>query len=430
MYTNAILPNGIHSISIELDVRNKTDMIKRLEEALTHEVRKILSDPFSSFNFLFKSVVRDYVNYGNALMRLNTKTDRAGMKSFECIHVPFRNVYFYSRYMHKEIYVAYKITYTKEELMLAYPSFYTGKEIDEHITLTYLFVPKEAKSKEYPDGYVISEYVIDEGKGKVIETISHDPEQIPLFIAREVKTNQFYGFGTGLGVIAAVIDMNATAAQKSELKLQMIEPPKIIEEGATIQTVEEYFGGGKQDFQIRAGATYVIKSGISGGTAPTLQFLNKEIGANFSLLSADYGSLKEELKEAYHMDIFTEFRGPTKTATEIMERINVAIETFSGKSAPFYNELLHPLLRYVTLAIFDEVKSSLQSAGATRISEQDLKSFIRPVVFTYADQKRLEKDAMKLDKLHATYAGMPPEQITEEDWQELKAQAQKLYKEV
>jgi len=219
IFSDALLPNGVNSIHIQIgeaDEADKTDAVKKLEELLTKELRSILADPATSFNYIFKSVVRDYLNYGNTLLRINKidKSKKNKKAIYHCIHIPFEDVYFYSRYMNKNICIAYKIKYIKEELQRMYDEY--SDLVDNAKTLTYVFVEEDVTSSEYPEGSMIFEYVLDEEQNKIIEIISHDPKEVPIFIAREIKQNQYYGYGTGLMTISTLYELNMTTAQKSE----------------------------------------------------------------------------------------------------------------------------------------------------------------------------------------------------------------------
>jgi len=173
-----------------------------------------------------------------------------------------------------------------------------------------------------------------------------------------------------------------------------------------------------------------LKSGnamIGGKTS--LQILNQNVGGHYQLLVAEYLELVEKIKTAYHIDIFTAAIAPTKTATEILERKNVAIEVFSGKAAPFYNELLVPVIQYLVNELFASIMNS-DVVAELQLGENIIAENAKPVLFTYADKRRLEKDAIKLQTLVSIYASIPPESVEEEKWDFVANEALRLYKEM
>jgi hypothetical protein len=338
MYVSAILPRSVNSIKIidkenqELS-SNQSKQINKLEKLL-HDFLEI---PELAFNYAFYHAVGEYLNFGNVLIRM--------IDGGKIVCIPFKNVYFHSEYTSERPILAYKIEYVVESIIPILQDYFgiEGAKSYLHedtIEIHHIFLPSE--------NGMITEYVTIKDHNMMMKHKTYSKENFPIFTAREIKTDPIYGIGSGIACIANIYHANVYMNLKNmELKL-MNSPSILMPEDSQLNSDRTIVHGNslRLNTYIHAPAQANIDH-TPPGSSRKVELLFGDPG-RYQMQHAAYLDMLMQIEKSYNVDIFKlAADGSPRTATEIIEKKNVAIRVFNGKSRPFYNELLYPLLNFI-----------------------------------------------------------------------------------
>lgn len=413
MYVAALLPRGVYSISISddstPDSQNKQQQLSDLSEKL----RNFLDQPELSFNHSFFASVGDYLNYGNCLIRV--------LENGKCVYIPFKSVWFYSEYLSGQKILMYRVRYLPESLIPMLNILGQGedgskllaeafqRDVTESDKQTMKQTMHIMSHKEYvelfhvfitnPENGMIEEYLSDEESGIVHHLKSYNNESFPLFFAREIKQDQTYGFGSGISATSNIYNANVFNNICMLEGKKVAFPTTLLPSDSALNQESE----GKKDlnkFVSMPGFSNIDYSPIT--SQQKVQVFPGSPQAVQITREAQQQCLVQ-IEKSYNVDIFQLAAESPRTATEIIERKNVAIRVFTGKSSPFYNELLYPLLNFILN------KFVISSYMAELEKNQIPLAFKNPKVKieSFASEQRKQVDLLELQNVLQLTTGLP-----------------------
>lgn len=395
------------------------DSLSSLEKQATFDLQQLLSSKRTNFNEMIYNTVKDFLDYGNAVILTDFSINSKGEVNYFFRHLDFTNTYFW-REKQKESFAVLNVRRQVEFLLKReYPAYEIGSPINL-ISQTQKDVYRIYITRDYVDDGIIDLTDIlqkfpsrDVHNAKVFEFVLVDSTVIgfrpyiynPISIATIGNSENQYGFGDGLSAVGGIIMANFSSGSQYLTVQKLNSSPMVVRDDTILDAAENsspLVKGLIADSQVDSSPGGITKVGNSSQMNATLgigdmiqplttphQQLNVfiELGMNAQKI------ITESFK-AGTMNMTAEI--PNETATAASARIAQVLRNFTSRSEIFCQFILYNIIETILMsrnaAIKRGVAVLLIQNGLEDIVDQDIT--LEPQIIGYATEAKKQLDTI------------------------------------
>jgi hypothetical protein len=317
---NSLWSKGEKSFSM-LNEDGRTD---HAVEALTEEMREKLSDPRMQFEWVIKTAISDWINFGNALV-IALPDELVGVQ-FRPPHPIDTSVAYEHR--HSTYIGRIMVSYGGEDIR-------DYNRFDSH-TQHRVFVR---------DGSHWRSFEIDEELCPKIVSADAMPRKNVFFLRNIVQRSSPYGLGWGHQALHFIKDLNFMRANNISAIEKRADPPMAM---INAQAVAEAGQQNTIDLSPRAINTIKTAAAMPANSSPIQPIFIPEVGQDAAMWET---RLLQALGENYRLSsLDMRLEDKTMSAQEAATRTSASTQLNRDIANQFYRELITPMLYNVAMA--------------------------------------------------------------------------------
>ena len=384
-FTQALLPLGEKSIKIyfeklreyikvtqsisEININKILAGIERREDIMSSHLQNMLDTNVSNFMEMLNNNIRDYLDYGNCAILLETRYDVFDQKIF-FKNLDFNNVYFWEDQKSDMIALLLNEEVMEFQISIDHPKYLKDKSASN------IFNNKKVKKETL---FLSSHFFNYIDLPSLYEEFSVSPHVKPSFIELIIVNNNIidfrihatqnifigtinknidgYGRGDGLAALGSIVMANFGVGSQFLTVQKTNRPPVVMLDhlkltnsdmsGASYSSLSRIGGEGLVDYGPGA-VTILSASSLMGAVTPSISGLIQPLTPQYQSLNSFI-----ELTAASRQSIADTYKAttmsmkadiPNETAMAASARIQQTIRDYRSRSDGYCNRLLFPML--------------------------------------------------------------------------------------